>query len=205
MKNIYIDFDDVLCETANAIIELVEKEFGIKRQFENISDFNLQKSFGLSDTQFKQLLDFAHDPDVVYNMQPIEGAVEAIKKLKGMGYGISIMTGRPPSTREDSIKWLKDYQVPYDSLTFVDKYSRFISGLDKDVAITLDQLQELEFAFAIEDSGHMALCLANQMNVPVFLHDRPWNRFIEEHEELKSDKIHRCSDWKEILNKLQSL
>ena len=45
---IYIDLDDVLCETARAFIRLYREEWGREVVFEEISAFDLTKSFGLS-------------------------------------------------------------------------------------------------------------------------------------------------------------
>ncbi|MGI9538393.1 MAG: hypothetical protein ACR2PB_15080, partial [Desulfocapsaceae bacterium] len=47
--SIYLDLDDVLCDTAVAYLDLIDREFGLQVDFEQIFSFDLQKSFGLSD------------------------------------------------------------------------------------------------------------------------------------------------------------
>src|SRR3989339_742960 len=192
MTRIYIDFDDVICRTAEIILELANQKFGIDCAFDDITDFNLQTSFNLSDQQFKNLIDLIHEPEVLGDMRPVDGAISAMTELKKRGCELAIMTGRPPSTRASSLAWLKHYGVPYDSIAFVDKYARFLYNEHDEGGVTLDELKQMSFDIAIEDSASMACFLAVEMNVPVFLHDRPWNRSLAPH-----PKIQRCRDWME--------
>ena len=48
---VYIDFDDVLCETAKYFTVLAKDLFGIVVPYEQVHFFNLQKSFNLNDEQ----------------------------------------------------------------------------------------------------------------------------------------------------------
>ena len=60
--NIYIDMDDVLCDTAGAYIDLAAREFGKHVAFNDIFSFNLQKSFGLSDEEYRRFFELGHQP-----------------------------------------------------------------------------------------------------------------------------------------------
>ena len=46
---IYIDFDDVLCETAEYFTKIAKELFGIDVPYRQVQFFNLQKSFDLND------------------------------------------------------------------------------------------------------------------------------------------------------------
>ena len=46
---VYLDFDDILCETARAFTGLLHREFGKSVAFEDIHTFNLGESFGLAE------------------------------------------------------------------------------------------------------------------------------------------------------------
>ena len=54
--NIYVDFDDCLCETAKGFSTLVKDLFDIDVPYEAIHSFNLQKSFDLTDEQYEQMM-----------------------------------------------------------------------------------------------------------------------------------------------------
>lgn len=49
---IYIDFDDVICETAQYFTKIAKELFHIEVPYQEVQFFNLQKSFDLSDEQY---------------------------------------------------------------------------------------------------------------------------------------------------------
>ena len=48
---IYVDLDDVLCETARGFLGLLQREFDRRVAFEDIRDFDLGVSFGLDEIE----------------------------------------------------------------------------------------------------------------------------------------------------------
>ena len=54
---IYIDFDDVICETAKYFTKIAKELFGIDVPYRQVQFFNLQKSFDLSDEQYDKLME----------------------------------------------------------------------------------------------------------------------------------------------------
>ena len=63
--NIYIDFDDCLCETARNFCGLVKKLYGTDVPYEKIKYFNLKKSYSLTDEQYERLMIEGHKPEVL--------------------------------------------------------------------------------------------------------------------------------------------
>jgi uncharacterized HAD superfamily protein len=190
-KTIYVDMDDVLCETARGCLAIVEREFGKKVGYEQVFTFDLGRACELSAEETTKLYDIVHHPDELLKLEPIDGAIPVLKRWIESGYELAIVTGRPPETYEPSIEWLARHRVPYDSFVMVDKYGRFETA--NTIAVTLSELANHEFCFAVEDSVPMAKYLAEEMSVPVKLFDRPWNRITSEH-----PKITRYNHWHEI-------
>ena len=190
-KTIYVDMDDVLCETARGCLEIVERVFGKRVAYEQLTDFNLGNSCELSAEQTAELYHIVHHPDELLRLQPVNGAIAVLNQWMAAGCEIAIVTGRPPATYEPSLDWLVREQVPYHSFTVVDKYGRFKT--EETIVVSLSELATKEFTFAVEDSPTMARYLAEQMKVPVKLLDRPWNRATVEH-----PKITRHNRWFEI-------
>ena len=190
-KTIYVDMDDVLCETARGCLEIVERAFGKRIAYEQLTDFNLGNSCELSAEQTAELYHIVHHPDELLRLQPVNGAIAVLNQWMAKGFEIAIVTGRPPATYEPSLDWLVREQVPYHSFTVVDKYGRFKT--EETIVVSLSELATKEFTFAVEDSPTMARYLAEQMKVPVKLLDRPWNRATVEH-----PKITRHNRWFEI-------
>ncbi len=191
MLPIYVDMDDVIASTVKALIDIAKREFGKTVTYEQITDFDLKKSFQLSQNEYDHLFEVVHRPKEILNMEVIDGAIEILNSWSSKGYPISIVTGRLTSTYDSSLEWLSKHNVPYDSFTIVDKYSR--PNMDPNIAIPLEQLSDMAFHLAVEDSAAMAKFLSNDMNTAVALLDRPWNREIE-----LNSKLKRYSNWADL-------
>lgn len=190
-ETIYVDMDDVLCETARGCLDVVERLFGKRVAYEQLTDFDLGNSCALSAEETAALYHIVHHPEELLRLKPVSGAIEVLHQWMAAGFEIAIVTGRPPATYEPSLEWLAREGVPYNSFTVVDKYGRFTA--EQTIAAPLSEFSTRKFMFAVEDSLVMARYLAEQMQVPVRLIDRPWNRATGEH-----PKITRHNHWFEI-------
>ena len=77
---VYIDFDDVLCETAKYFTVLAKDLFGIVVPYEQVHFFNLQKSFNLNDEQYDKLMAAGHLPENLLAYEETPGASATINK-----------------------------------------------------------------------------------------------------------------------------
>ena len=197
-KTIYVDLDDVLCEAARHFLIVVEREFGKRVAYEQLTNFDVGHSCGLTFTEREELYRIVHRPDELLCMAPIEEACAALTRWQERGFEIAIVTGRPPESYEASLEWLARHQIPYDTVTVVDKYSRFPT--ENTIAITLAELAARRFYWAVEDSLPMAHYLAGEMKVPVALLDCPWNQTDAKH-----DGVSRYRHWQAIADALSGL
>lgn len=171
---VYVDFDDVLCETARGLAALAGDLFGLRIRFEDILSFDLERAFGINRPQWVQLMDAAHQPEFLHALEPVPGAAAVLESWRAAGARIAVVTGRPPDTREASALWLDAHGVPCDELVFVDKYGRH-GPQDRVGSITLDELRTREFCLAIDDAPEMIRFLSARMSVPLAVFERPWN------------------------------
>lgn len=191
---IYIDFDDVLCETAQYFTVLAKELFGIDVPYRNVKFFNLQKTFNLNDLQYKQLMEKAHEPESLLAYEETNGAAEVINRWIDEGHEISIITGRPFDAYEPSRQWLDSHNLERVPLYCVDKYGREIFNQDCSYSMTLENLYKMTFDFAIEDSpaAFEHVLHFDKCNVAVF--NRPWNELAD----FPNERFVRCAGWKEI-------
>lgn len=196
-NTIYVDMDDVLCQTGRHLLIILEREFGKQVAYQELATFDLGQAYGLQPHELNYLLDIAHRPDELLSMQPIDDAQRVLQQWQTAGYEIAIVTGRPPSATEPSREWLDRYQMPHQTFLSVDKYGRF--GTENTNGITLAELATRQFCWAIEDSLSMANYVAQEMATPVALLDRPWNQATPLH-----PQIRRCQDWRQIARALPS-
>ena len=194
-KTIYVDMDDVLCRTAKKLLAIVEREFGKRLIYEQLYTFDVCQACGLQPREVTEFYRIINQPDELLSLEPMEGAIPGLQQWIRAGYEIAIVTGRPPTTYESSIECLSRQQVPYHSFTVVDKYGRFET--QNTSGITLAELADQKFCWAVEDSLPMAKYLADQMGIPVALLDHPWNRAEIEHPGIK-----RYNQWHELAQAL---
>lgn len=190
-KAIYVDMDDVLCETARRFLVVIEREFGKQIAYDRLTDFDFETSCDLTTTERAKLYETVHHQEEILCIEPIPEAIDVLNGWVGAGYEIAIVTGRPPDTYASSIEWLDRFKLPYHSFTIVDKYGRFQT--ENTVGLSLADLATKQFCWAVEDSLPMAKFLATTMKLPVALLDRPWNRETIEH-----SNIRRYNDWSEL-------
>lgn len=191
--DIYVDMDDVLSETCRGFLALLEREFDRRVAFEDVRVFDLRVVFDMDDVEIEAFMTRAHEPDVLAAMTPMSGARETLHAWSAAGYGISIMTGRPPSSRRATKEWLDRYEVPHRDLVFVDKYARWRIDPSFREAMTMSELAARRFCLAVEDSGATARFLAEHEVAPVALIDRPWNRDLD-------GSVRRVNGWAELAN-----
>ena len=197
MQTVYVDMDDVLCQTAQHFLTILERDFGKKFTFEQLTDFDVGQACELTADEREDLYRIVHNAEELLSIPPIEGAIGVLQQWSAAGYEVAIVTGRPPDTYEPSVQWLKRHAVPHDRILIVDKYGRFAA--DGTRCISLDALMNHTFCWAVEDSPIMAMYLASHMKTPVALLDRPWNR-----KDTKHELVSRHHNWIEIAQALPS-
>lgn len=199
--NIYIDFDDCLCETARALSGLAKELFGKDVPYENIQFFNLQKSFDLDEAQYEELMIKAHLPEVLMAYEETKGASETVNKWLNEGHNVSIITGRPSSAYEPSRKWLDKHGLERVKLFCLNKYGRDSFIKNSEFTLELPDYYKMKFDVAIEDSPLAFKFFDHLPDLKVMVYDRPWNHNAE----LPGDNFKRCMDWEYISKQVEQI
>lgn len=191
---IYIDFDDVICETAKFFTKIAKELFDIDVPYAEVQFFNLQKSFDLTDKQYDELMIAGHLPHNLLSYEETPGAVTTINNWIDEGHEVSIITGRPFDAYEPSRQWLDEHGLTRVPLLCVDKYGREFFNQECSYNLTLKDLYNMTFDFAIEDSPHAFLHVMHFEGCTVAVFNRPWNKNAE----LPADNFVRCEGWEGI-------
>lgn len=198
--NIYIDFDDCLCETAKNFSELVQDLFGIYVPYENIRYFDLQKSFSLTDEQYEEMMIKAHMPKVLLAYEETPGAVKTVNNWIDEGHDVSIITGRPYSAYEASLEWLDRHGLERVRLYCLNKYGRDSFIKNSDFSLEIEDYYKMHFDYAIEDSPAAFSFFEHLKELKVMVYNRPWNSDCE----LPGKNYIRCYDWEMIRKQVRS-
>lgn len=194
---IYIDFDDVLCETARHLSDLACALFGRQVPYEAISGFDLQRAFSLSEAEIAALMEHAHRDDFLVGLTPTPGGLEGVRALESHGHELVIVTGRPAVSHPGSCGWLRKYGLSHLGLLHVDKYGRADTrNADGSIPQTLDRdaFAAQRFDVAIDDSPIALDLLAPRRDCLVIVYDRPWNRRYAQ-----TPNMRRSDSWTEIV------
>ena len=192
--NIYVDFDDCLCETGRAFSRLVFDLFGKDVPYEGMRYFNLQKAFDLTGAQYEQLLIRGHEPELLLSFEETPGASDVIGEWLRGGHSVSVVTGRPSSSYEPSRRWLDRHGLRDVPLYCLDKYGRENHVNNSGFTLKLDDFYRMKFDIAVEDSPSAFRFFSRLPELRVMVFDRPWNRdcvFPDGH-------YRRCFDWESI-------
>lgn len=191
---IYCDIDDVLSETAVSLCELAEQMFGKRIAYADVRDFNLQRTFNLTDEEMSRYTAAAHAPEHLAAYAPTPGAVEALRKLKAAGHEIELVTGRPSTAWRGTEAWLAKFGLGDFTVTYVDKYGRPCpTDPDAPRMVPLAELLVRHYDIAIDDSPLALKSLEVWTQTRVLVFNRPWNADYQ----LAANMI-RIDSWSDI-------
>ena len=192
--NIYIDFDDCLCETGRCFAGLVTELFGKQIPYEEMRYFSLQQSFSLTDEQLEQLMIEGHRPERLLAFEETPGASAAVNGWIDRGHHVSVITGRPFSTYEPSRTWLDRHGLERAPLYCLNKYGRDGFVRKNDYSLELEDYYRMPFDYAVEDSPPAFRFFSHLPDLKVLVFDRPWNHGCE----FPGEGYTRCHDWETI-------
>ncbi len=193
---IYVDFDDVICETARPLAELALQQYGCRVSYADIRAFDLRVSFGLDETRYVNLMRKAHEPDYLISLEATPGAVETLSEWMEAGHAVEIVTGRPCSANAISRAWLARFGLARIPLVHVDKYNRQLGPEISDWAgaLTVEEFAVRHYDLAVEDAPVALEQLAAMPLGRVVIFDRPWNRDVP----VPAARFTRCTDWPSV-------
>lgn len=194
---IYVDIDDVLCETAAKLCEIAEREFGRVVRYGGVRSFDLQKVFSLDDAEMARFRELSHEEEVLASYPVTEGAVEGVKALVAAGHEVDLVTGRPASSHRGTERWLEAAGLGDFKVTYVDKYGRagcFATGPDDPPTVSLEELRARGYDVAIDDSPVVLDRLAAWHETRVMVFDRPWNASFP-----LAPNMLRARSWQDVL------
>lgn len=187
MRPLYLDIDDCVADSGDTlrhIIKTVTKGH-VDLKYEHIRDYVYTRNTDANGRSIDQRTwDEAHDlfstAEVIVQMKPIEGAVEAIKELQGL-FDIHFITTRLHNARVPTIQWLDKLSIGPYSVHFVTKRKKHEAASKSVVAAVEDDPVQVE--------------LYREKGVYCLVPARPWNTMVGG----------RFDSWAEIHQNLKSL
>lgn len=197
-RRIYVDIDDVLSRTVESLIDLLERLHDRRVAVEDCRDFDLGRSFALDEQALGRFMDHVHADEMIESIAPVEGAGSVLDRWTASGGYVTLVTGRPPTTRKASLRWLETHGLRHHELHHLDKWGRPSWNEHGLPALRFEEIAEFDFEFAVEDSLETAVRLVEEFEIPVALMDRPWNRSLQGMSARVRAGLVRCRGWGEV-------
>ncbi len=199
---VYVDMDDVLCETAASLCGMAEREFARRVRYEDVKHFDLQKVFSLDDGEMAAFRALSHSPQMLSSYPKTAGAVEGMRALAAAGHRVEIVTGRPASANCGTLAWLASAGLGEFPVAYVDKYGRadcFARSADDPPTFSTTELKARRYDIAVDDSPLALDILADWPETRVLVFNRPWNAAYT-----LAPNMKRVSGWKEIVREVSA-
>ncbi len=187
-----IDFDEVVADSAAAIIALHNEHYGTNYRREDITSSRVEDVWGGTKEEWEAKLDEFFSAKNVKYLNPIAGSIPAMGALKKAGHELYVITARGDSDIEATELWLK--------LHFPDAFKGVHYGCARandpsKIRSKPQMCKELGIELMIDEHLSNARQCADE-GIRVFLFDQPWNQ-----RELP-EGVERVHTWEEIVKKL---
>jgi uncharacterized HAD superfamily protein len=168
-----IDIDGCVANFIPALNKLILQTYGRKLQRRNWEQYDIAPFLGIPEKDAKTLI-FA---TIKLGMEPMAGATDALRRLN-KEHEITLVTSRPKVTLPDTRKWLRNWDIPHDSL------------------VRKEPLQKYKirprFSVFVEDNLREAHLLVED-GTPVIVYMQPWNHSYNFHE-----RFIRAGTWGQV-------
>jgi uncharacterized HAD superfamily protein len=183
--------DEVLANHTGSFNAFHDKKYGTNLVEMKINEFYLRDLIGITAKEELHRIEEYYSTEDFLHMKPIEGAVEAVKKL-AQDHGLYVITSRPDFVARQSQEWLDKY-FPHCFKEFIILNHHFGGS---EVRKKSDICREKKIELMIDDLADYANDCAT-VCARAFLMERPWN----EGKEIAPNVI-RVKDWDDILRLL---
>jgi uncharacterized HAD superfamily protein len=183
---IYVDVDEVLCDTLQSFCVFYNKRFRTDYCTDDFHTYKWWEILGCTKEDcYALLLEFWEEVTAM-GIAPINGAREALMKLSGQ-HELSVLTARAIGVETETRKYIEShYPGIFSNVYFAKGHINVPERQTKDEII-----MRKGKGLMIEDDLAFALAM-QERSIPVVLLARPWNR--------QSNGIPRLDSWPQIVD-----
>lgn len=190
-KIIWVDLDEVLAEALD--VALLENNYKIWSSCNltknDIKNHHIYEIFDISrENAIKFYKESLLKDDWIYNIKPVEWAIEKLTIFKNLWYELYVITARDKELRKYSENWLEKYYGNiFKDIYYTEHFSENPlrkSQVCKDLWV---------IAYIDDDLKHVYDTSWN--GIKTYLLEKPWNNW----QEISNENIIKVKSWKEII------
>ncbi len=196
---IYVDLDDVACETCDRLASFARLHFDRDVTVESMVDYDLRKSFSFDEETYRRYMKAFHASELL-DIPETPDACAVIQSWAKDGLDPVIVTGRPTYSNEVTREWLANHGLSHIRVLHVDKYAKLFNDSEDPLITPFPQLCSMDVRFAIDDAPNAIRMIIETQLCSYAIFTRPWNRnFIPPASALPSYRLSRWSEIDEIV------
>ena len=177
---IVCDIDNTLNNLQEVIVDMFNYRKGTGYTLDHFTDCSVENVLPVDEAIIMK--EMYGMPDVYDKIKPIHGCQDALQKLINDGHQVYLVTDMIPSVCKAKTEWLHHYFPFIDDAHIVSMKHKHLFKCD---VMIEDNAQNL-----ITGVLYHRICF-----------DRPWNRNVHD----CAYSIHRCDNWKDIINIVKEL
>ncbi|KAI8995432.1 hypothetical protein BD414DRAFT_479513 [Trametes punicea] len=190
---IAVDMDDVLCKTNDVVAQWHNETYGTNMTLDDfLYYYYWMNPYWGNPTETIEKVEQFWKTDSIDKAPPVEGAHDALVKLKDMGYRLVVVTARQTRELDRSLAWLEgNFPGLFDTMictgqsqeTLADEHE-LVTKLSK-----ADVCRKIGAKFIVDDSIENGLkCVTTEPKVPVLLFgDYQWNQRVAHYGNIKKE------------------
>lgn len=172
---IYIDLDDVVCETCVCLSQFAATHFQRNVPVNQMLNYDLRVSFQMDEATYRAFMRAFHTSELL-SIPAVPQACETLQAWQQEGLNPTIVTGRPTYCSADTRAWLEAHHLGDLPLIHVDKYATLFNPSIDPLITPFPALQSMDVQFAIEDAPNAVRMLVETNLCPFTIFQRPWNQ-----------------------------
>lgn len=184
------DLDEVIVALCDVLLKHLNEEFNLGWNMDNFVCHSLHKNVYHEDKDMDNkirahAIEIVNDLNIQLTAKPCKGAPSFIRKLRKEGHSIHIITARQVGTEENTMKWLRKYKVPFNSVHHVGtKGEKGLIGRMLNLDFYMDDNERhLDSMYRYKKRWAKGLVLMT----------RPWNK-----ESYDASRFVRVNNWEEL-------
>lgn len=188
------DIDGIVANMSDALIEAMNSEFGLNYDESIFVHHNLFKNTYVDDPELNDKIAQHMRENVIYNkaavsiLEPYPNVTMALRKLARQ-HSLHYITGRPSEQQNTCIEWLRNNNIPFDSVHAVGKAAKGMVGRSLNLDFYIDdELKHLDSMYKFKNRWRKGLALFR----------RPWNQ----KDRVDTSKYFIFYDWEAVIRHL---
>jgi|SRR3989344_4567120 len=188
---IAIDFDDVIVEFTDSLMDYYHKKYHKKVTKDQILIWDWGLYWGIPREEAIKRVNEFHENYSIKELKPLENALDSLNELV-KNHELIIITGRPIRFKHKVEEWLNYHLKKKLKIINAGEFHKSQAATKAEIC------KELDIQLLLEDTGETALDCAKN-NIKVLLFDKPWNK------QFKHSYIYRVNNWQEAISRIDYL